>query len=239
VLFEVMLYTGLRPGEAFGLRPDDLDFNRAALLVERSFDEHGGGVKPTKTCAVRWVDLDHFPDCRSLLEQYLAWLKREALRLGWGDPQWLFPNELGGNLDAAKVRREFAAVLKSAKIPRRRVYDLRHSFGSLRLAQGAPLTYIASQMGHESPTTTLKYYAHWIPDTRERWFGTKSGTNAQKNDDPQSEESGETSAAVGDSEWSRRRELNSRPADYELSETPAERIQKGQPPPESNDLEGQ
>ncbi len=32
-------------------------------------------------------------------------------------------------------------------------------------------------MGHNSPETTLRYYARWIPDTKSRWFGTKSGTN--------------------------------------------------------------
>ncbi len=29
--------------------------------------------------------------------------------------------------------------------------------------QPAPLTYVAAQLGHAKPTTTLAWYAHWIP----------------------------------------------------------------------------
>ena len=45
---------------------------------------------------------------------------------GWGEPAWLFPNEEGGPLDLSKVRKEYRRILKQAKIPHRRLYDLRH-----------------------------------------------------------------------------------------------------------------
>jgi hypothetical protein len=31
------------------------------------------------------------------------------------------------------------------------------------LAKGKPITYVAKQLGHEKPTTTLLWYAHWLP----------------------------------------------------------------------------
>jgi len=37
-----------------------------------------------------------------------------------------------------------------------RVYDLRHTFASLLLAQGVPITYVSAQLGHSRPTTTLQ-----------------------------------------------------------------------------------
>jgi integrase len=43
------------------------------------------------------------------------------------------------------------------------MYDLRHTFASLLLASSAPITYVAAQLGHTKPTTTLRYYAKWIP----------------------------------------------------------------------------
>ncbi len=58
---------------------------------------------------------------------------------------------------------------------------LRHSFASLRLAEGAPLTYVSQQLGHSSPDTTLRHYARWIPDTKH--FGTKSGTRGPSNEE--------------------------------------------------------
>jgi integrase len=36
-----------------------------------------------------------------------------------------------------------------------RVYDLRHTFASLLMARGVPLTPVNAQLGHALPTTTL------------------------------------------------------------------------------------
>jgi len=55
------------------------------------------------------------------------------------------------------------------------VYDLRHTFASLLLAQGAPITYVSAQLGHSRPTTTLQWYAHWLPGGRERFVDGLAG----------------------------------------------------------------
>ena len=52
--------------------------------------------------------------------------------------------------------------------PRHSLYDLRHTFATLLLAGSAdsppaPITYVAAQMGHATPATTLRFYARWIP----------------------------------------------------------------------------
>src|SRR5439155_8141634 len=57
-----------------------------------------------------------------------------------------------------------------AGLPRFRLYDLRHTFATHLLAQGAPITYVAAQLGHAKPTTTLTYYAHWIPSGDKRYI---------------------------------------------------------------------
>ena len=40
---------------------------------------------------------------------------------------------------------------------------------SLLLASGAPLTYVAAQLGHRRATTTLRYYARWLPKEGRRY----------------------------------------------------------------------
>jgi hypothetical protein len=44
--------------------------------------------------------------------------------------------------------------------PRVRVHDVRHCFASLLIASGASVTFVASQLGHSSPSVTLNVYAH-------------------------------------------------------------------------------
>ncbi len=66
------------------------------------------------------------------------------------------------------MRKAFAQALKRAKLPGFRLYDLRHTFASLLLAQNAPITYVSAQLGHTDATTTLRWYARWLPRTDRR-----------------------------------------------------------------------
>ena len=93
----------------------------------------------------------------------------QALRRGWGEPEWLFPNETGQPQDKWVVGKAFRRALKRAGLPAFRLYDLRHTYASLLLAAGAPITYVSAQLGHATPTTTLRYYAKWIPSQGRRW----------------------------------------------------------------------
>jgi hypothetical protein len=56
-----------------------------------------------------------------------------------------------------------------AGLPHYRVYDMRHTFASLLLAESAPITYVSAQLGHSSPATTMRFYARWIPSQGKRW----------------------------------------------------------------------
>src|SRR3989449_11341431 len=45
-----------------------------------------------------------------------------------------------------------------------RFHDLRHTYASLLIAQGAHPKYIQTQLGHASIQTTLDRYGHLMPD---------------------------------------------------------------------------
>ncbi len=164
-LFQVLAKAGLRPGEGFALKPGDLDLRERTMRVERAWSL--GRLKPTKTYEERTVDLT--PELATALERHLVWLKAEGLRRGRGEPEWLFPNDDGHPMDESRVRKMFKLALKRAKLPAFRVYDLRHTYASLLLAAGAPITYVSAQLGHANPSTTLRYYAKWIPSRGQRW----------------------------------------------------------------------
>jgi len=82
--------------------------------------------------------------------------------------------------DESRVQKNFAAALKKAQLGRFRVYDLRHTFAPLLLVQGAPITYVAAQLGHSKPTTTLQSYAHWIASRQERFVDGLAGPKTPK-----------------------------------------------------------
>ncbi len=47
--------------------------------------------------------------------------------------------------------------------------DLRHTFGSLLIQDGASLAYVKDQMGHSSIQITVDTYAHLIPGADIAW----------------------------------------------------------------------
>ena len=68
------------------------------------------------------------------------------------------------------MRKQFARALNDAKLSAFRLYDCRHTFASLLLNSGAPITYVAAQLGHAKPTTTLQWYAHFLPSDDDHRF---------------------------------------------------------------------
>jgi integrase len=152
--------TGVRPGEAFALRWEDVDLVAHQVRIERAA-ERGGRIKSTKTGSARAVDLT--PRLVAALDTRQTALEAEALAKGRDVTPLVFPSEADTPLDDVNVAKRFRAIVQRAGLPRFRVYDLRHTAASHLLMSGAPLTYVANQLGHARPSTTLQHYAHWLP----------------------------------------------------------------------------
>lgn len=153
--------TGARPGEALALRWTDIDFANRKALIERAVSS--GKVTTTKTGAVRTIDLTK--DLTDALRALHATRERQTLEKKWGEvPEWVFVTSARGcPMDYTKLRKSFARAMKKAGVSGHRLYDLRHSVASHLLAREVPITYVAAQLGHSKPSTTLSWYGRWLP----------------------------------------------------------------------------
>jgi integrase len=165
-LFMTLADTGVRPGEVLGLRWDDFDSATRAMRIERAISLRA--VKPTKTEESRTVDLTQ--RLTDAMNRWQAICEADALAAGGDVVPWIFPSEANTPLEAAALYRRFRSLLSRAGLPRFRLYDLRHTFATHLLELGAPITYVAAQLGHAKPTTTLAHYAHWIPRGDKGWI---------------------------------------------------------------------
>ena len=157
-LFSLMSESGgPRPDEALSLRWETVDLRNRTVEVWQ-----------TKTES--WKTLDLAKRTVDLLRKLRAQAAQEALRSVNGAlPELVFRNARGKKIDQSRLNRRLRAILKRAELPTAHsIYDLRHTWATIELAKGTPLTYVAAQLGHATPETTLRWYAHWIPGERPR-----------------------------------------------------------------------
>ncbi len=224
---------GFRPSEGLGLHWDDLDFGAREIHVQRSLGSDGDEAD-TKTRTTRVVDMS--AGLAHVLQRLHVERKAEALKRGWPTvPKWVFCSEAGTPLDLSNVTKAWRRVLKKANLPAFRLYDLRHTYATTLLARGAPITYVAAQLGHTTPATTLRYYAHWIPTRDTRWVDLLDGVPAAGRERARASLEAPGSQPVANSRnldrsgglsgwnhWSRRPDLNRGPVDYESTALPTE-----------------
>jgi integrase len=147
--------SGLRRGEVFGLRWDDLDFDRRLIRV-RSSNQDGQIVRPKTAAGERLVPM--FGSLRLVLLQERA---RSAFK---APDDFVFPGETGEPRSPnGWLKWEYYPTLKRAGV-KFRYHDLRHFAVSQLIAQGANILQIARIAGHADPSITLRVYSHLLSD---------------------------------------------------------------------------
>ncbi len=149
--------TGIRSSELFGLQPDDLDFTRQILWVRRAIAKKRVGT--TKNGKVRRVDLS--PQLGRVLRDHLSRRAAEAVLAGQEPSPWVFPLPTGEPMTPGYLYdRLWNPLLDRAGLRRRGPHQLRHTYASLLIGQGANPKYVQEQLGHHSIQITLDLYAH-------------------------------------------------------------------------------
>jgi integrase len=177
-LYAVIAATGLRRGEALGLRWDDADLENGVIVVRRAVVQlagrhpcpycepgHAGVVFTTPKSASsegRIVDLDDVT-----LGSLLEWrLRQDAERSAWADAYadhgLIFCREDGNPLDPKMVTAYFGQLCDDAGIRRVRVHDLRHGAASLRLAAGVDIAIVSKVLGHSQISLTADTYSQLL-----------------------------------------------------------------------------
>lgn len=154
--------TGLRAGELLALTLSDLDFRRRTIRVNKSADDNTRAIRQPKTKKSVAV-LPMASSLEAVLRDYLSHHWKENSK------QLLFPNRRGTRprcRDNA-VKYALKPILRKLGIPDRNAgfHAFRHGLAT-ELAESEPITVLQSQMRHADVRTTLKVYAHVIPQSQ-------------------------------------------------------------------------
>jgi integrase len=169
-LWLLLLTTGLRRGEALGLRLQDLDLDRGLLTVRQTVVACKGAAivqEPKSKAASRTVRLP-----AETVAALRAHRKRQAERQlaaeTWVDGDLVFSTRTGKPINPRHVLRSFAAIVNRAGVPRISIHDLRHTHATLLLRDGVPVKVVSERLGHAQASITLDVYAHVMSDMQEQ-----------------------------------------------------------------------
>lgn len=147
---------GLRLGEVFGLQWQDIDFMNNQVVLQRQYNKCQ--IKPLKTQTSR-APIPIYPQLALILKEW---------RLKCQFSKWLFPSREDRPLNPeAYTKTPYKALLKKCGLPHMRFHDLRHTFASILLSEGASLTDVQKLMRHARYNTTIEIYHHLLPNQLE------------------------------------------------------------------------
>ena len=153
----LLAYTGVRWGEAIGLRVADLDMLRKRALIHENAVQSGTGVHvgTPKAHKQRSIPLPEFL-VKPLARQCEGKQRTDLL---FGDGEHLRrPHPVSG---------WFAKAVVAAGVPRVTPHDLRHTAASLAVSAGANVKAVQRMLGHASAAMTLDLYADLFDDDLE------------------------------------------------------------------------
>jgi integrase len=147
--------TGLRIGEALGLKWSDVDLLAGRLRVRRALQRQRGRglvfVEPKSVTSRRCVELPQLA---------IAVLKEQRLHV---DGELVFPNREGEPVEPGTVSDALKVALDRAGLPRIRVHDLRHTTATVLLEAGVHPKLVQHLLGHSTVALILNTYSHITP----------------------------------------------------------------------------
>jgi integrase len=191
-LIVVLLETGMRPAEAYGLQRSDLNLTNSEVWVRRDvIANKETGFRPqvaptTKTKRVRRIKLS--AQAVAALRDHL----KRSLAAGSATSEFVFTSEQGQLIRHSNlIRRLWKPLLAAAKIEAekaaraagddeyrfpadRPLYSLRHSSDEVAALTGIGYDLISARMGHASLATTYTHYLN-VSEDRERQAADRIG----------------------------------------------------------------
>lgn len=164
--------TGMRVGDLLALRWEDIDLNAGVLTIarhaRRSKERGLEFVEGRKSGAGRRIELDS--TTVSIMRAWSVEQKKIRLRSPmWRDEGLVMTvrfhtnGVMGGALSTATIRLWVEQAAKRAGVPVLSPHGLRHTWATIALTNGVPLTVVSERLGHASPRITLQTYAHLLP----------------------------------------------------------------------------
>jgi len=165
-LWVLLATTGMRRGEAIGLRWKDVDLNKGRLSVVQTITQTRSKVtigEPKTARGRRSIALDAATVAE--LRDHRKAMLEERLLVGhdFADEGLVFHHPDGACLRPDAVSAHFVRRVGQFGLPTLTLHGLRHTWATLALEQGIHPRVVQERLGHSTIAITLGIYSHVSP----------------------------------------------------------------------------
>ena len=169
-IYKLILFTGLREGEALGLTWDCVDLTKGELIISKQMQRQGNKdvLVPLKNNKPRFLTVPPFvvqllKDER--IHQLEQRLKAGDVWQGWQSQEdmktaLVFVRDDGNPITGASIYQRYKHIAAGIGAPESRVHDLRHTYAVLSLQNGDNVKTVQGNLGHATAAFTLDVYGH-------------------------------------------------------------------------------
>ena len=167
----VAVMTGMRRGEVYGLRWQDVDLPGRCIFVRQTIQyDVSRGVffkEPKNRHSRRQVAIT--PEDADVLRKHRQRQLEKRIQLGevYQDHGLVFCQDDGNPTHPDTITKWFPRFMANNGLPRLRFHDLRHTHVTLLIKAGVDIKTVSKRVGHASATMTLNNYGHVLPDQQE------------------------------------------------------------------------
>lgn len=170
--FNLMFYTGLRPGEAMALKISDL--KGKYIIVNKTISPHGTREigTPKTFSSIRNVKIDKYlvKDLNKLIKNYEKGDNRDLFLFGGVKP-----------LSPTSINRRKLTACNKANLRPISLHQFRHSHATMLLTEGIVINEVSRRLGHSKVSTTLDVYTHTSLEQEKRVYTTLCSKRFLKN----------------------------------------------------------
>lgn len=169
-LVHLMSYTGLRQGEALGLKWSDIDFENKKITVNKTavrIKEKQTLQTPKTKNSKRVISIDS-----ATLSILKSW-KKDQIKIYFkngkhfeGEENFIFTNQRAEWVHIHNFIRYFKRFIADHKIKPITPHGLRHTHASLLFSAGVEPKNISDRLGHSTVQITLDLYTHITEEQR-------------------------------------------------------------------------